>query len=186
MIADFFAPDGSLAATFPGFEARVEQVDLAVEVGRAIDEHEQLLAEAGTGIGKTLAYLAPVLSSGRQAIVSTGTKNLQEQLVHKDIPIVEAALGHPIDVQVMKGRANYLCHLRADRFAAQPLLPTPGDAGVFESILEWRETTETGDRAELPTLADDSLLWRELTATSDQCIGRKCADYERCWICQLV
>jgi len=182
VVAEFFAPDGPLASSFAAYEPRAEQVDLAVEVAAAIAERDKLMAEAGTGIGKTLAYLVPALTSGLQTIVSTGTKNLQEQLVKKDIPIIEAALEREIDVQVMKGRTNYLCHLRADRFAAQPLLPSPNDAGVYDSILAWREQTETGDRAELRTLADDSALWRDLTATSDQCVGRKCTDFERCWI----
>jgi ATP-dependent DNA helicase DinG len=182
VVAEFFAPDGPLAASFPRFEPRPEQVDLAVAVAATISERDKVMAEAGTGIGKTLAYLVPALTSGLRTVVSTGTKNLQEQLIHQDIPIVEAALGRDLEVQVMKGRTNYLCHLRADRFALQPLLPSTAEAGAWESILAWRDETTTGDRVELRALADGSPLWRELTATGDQCTGRRCPDFERCWI----
>ncbi len=155
---------------------------LADGIAAAISAGERLVAEAGTGSGKTLAYLHPAIASGLKTVVSTGTKNLQEQLVNKDVPLLARALGREIDVQVMKGRTNYLCHVRAERFAGEPLFPSLDEARAYAAVERWRHRTRTGDRAELSLLTDDSALWRELTATSDQCLGRKCRDYERCFV----
>ncbi|OGQ91302.1 MAG: hypothetical protein A2289_09735 [Deltaproteobacteria bacterium RIFOXYA12_FULL_58_15] len=181
-VKDFFAPDGPLARSFADYEPRAEQVELALAIESAILSRDKLLAEAGTGIGKSLAYLVPVIESGKQAVVSTGTKNLQDQLLTQDVPIVERAVGREIHVEVAKGRTNYLCHLRAERFLAQPLLPSTDDTRIVNEVMLWRETTHTGDRAELRSLGDHNPLWRELTANSDQCVGRKCPQQERCWV----
>ncbi|MBI5511964.1 MAG: ATP-dependent DNA helicase [Deltaproteobacteria bacterium] len=181
-IARFFADRGPLATHLPGFEVRAEQVALARAVSRALCRRAKLVAEAGTGIGKTLSYLAPAVLSGLKVVVSTGTKNLQEQIVGKDLPDLERATGGSIPVQVLKGRTNYLCLYRADRFAQAPLLPSAAEVSSYQEICEWRETTADGDRAELALLRDDSTLWRELSATSEQCLGRKCDSYERCFV----
>ena len=184
-IAAFFAPDGRLASTFPEFEMRPEQVALAMRVAKTLNERGKLIAEAGTGIGKTLAYLAPAVSSGLRVVISTGTKNLQEQILGKDLPILEKALGGPVDAQVMKGRSNYLCIYRADRFATQPLLPSAADTGIYSTIVSWQHETHTGDRAEIPDLPDESALWRELSASGEQCLGRRCKAYERCFVTSM-
>ncbi|MEE8410371.1 MAG: ATP-dependent DNA helicase [Myxococcota bacterium] len=181
-IESFFAPDGPLARTLDGYEQRVEQVAVARRVAAVIRGRGKLVAEAGTGVGKTLAYLVPAVTSQLKVVISTGTKNLQDQILTKDLPIIERALGLDIDVQVMKGRTNYLCEQRAGRIGAQPNLPgVQGDADL-ETVMAWRRKTETGDRSELTALPDDSRLWRELTVSSEQCLGRQCADFERCWV----
>jgi ATP-dependent DNA helicase DinG len=184
-VVAFFAAGGPLASSFPEFESRPEQQSLAREIAHTLSSRTKLIAEAGTGIGKTLAYLAPAVISGLKVVISTGTKNLQEQILAKDLPILERALAGPVDAQVMKGRANYLCLYRADRFARQPLLPSAADIGLYQTLVNWRQTTDTGDRAEVPDLPDDSTLWRELSASSEQCLGRKCAVYERCFVTQM-
>jgi ATP-dependent DNA helicase DinG len=154
-IAAFFAPDGRLARALPEFETRPEQLALALRVAKTLSERGKLIAEAGTGIGKTLAYLAPAVASGLKVVISTGTKNLQEQIIGKDLPLLERVLGGPVDAQVMKGRTNYLCLYRADRFATLPLLPSAADTGLYSTILSWRHSTHTGDRAEVQDLPDE-------------------------------
>lgn len=184
-IEAFFGNDGPLASVIPGYESRPQQLEVAQEVGRAISQGQSLVAEAGTGTGKTLAYLVPALASGLRVVLSTGTRNLQEQILERDIPLLEQAVGAPFDVQVMKGRSNYLCHHRFDRFSKQGLLPGTGRKRTFDKILEWLEDTQTGDRAELQGLPDDSDIWREVSATSDQCLGRTCSEFERCFVTQM-
>ncbi len=178
----FFAPDGPLAAVLPGYEERLEQRTMALAVARAITAQEKLLAEAGTGTGKTLAYLVPAVLSGRRVVVSTATKTLQDQLLTHDIPLVAQALGRPVDAQLMKGRSNYLCLARLARVRAQPYLPGVRDLG---ELLAWADGTASGDRAELAGLPDDSPLWRELSVTSEQCTGRACSDFDRCFVTQM-
>lgn len=181
-VAAFFAPAGPLAEVLPDYEHRAEQVAVATGVARLIERGGALLAEAGTGTGKTLAYLVPALASGLRVVVSTGTKTLQDQLMEKDLPLLERAAGRPLAVQLMKGRTNYLCHVRADRFAAEPPLPGSDARRAYDAIAAWRGLTETGDRAGLVALPDDAPVWRELTANSDQCAGRACPEFERCWV----
>ncbi len=177
-IQHFFGPDGQLARAMATsadghrYEERAEQRELAVRVGAAITSGGKLIAEAGTGIGKTLAYLVPALASGLKVVVSTGTKNLQDQLLQKDLPLVERATGHELDVVIMKGRQNYLCEARLERATSQLSLPGLPDAHLIAAVLAWRDETQTGERAELGELADRSELWRELSVTSEQCTGR--------------
>lgn len=180
-LEELFATGGPLAANLDNYELRIEQLEVARRVEATVQSGGKLVAEAGTGVGKTLAYLLPAITSGLKVVVSTGTKNLQDQIVSKDLPLIERALGIQLDVRVMKGRTNYLCHLRADRFMAQMLLPAFNDSERQE-VARWRQETATGDRAELLQMADDSPMWRELSATSEQCTGRDCADFERCWV----
>jgi len=181
----FFGDQGPLASVIPSYESRPEQIQVAQEVGRAIESGKDLIAEAGTGTGKTLAYLVPALSSGLRVVLSTGTRNLQEQILEREIPLLEKAVGAPFDVQVMKGRSNYLCHYRMDHFSRQGLLPGTARKRAFDKIHQWRDKTETGDRAELKGLPDDSDIWREVSATSDQCLGRGCSEFEQCFVTQM-
>ena len=181
----FFDHRGPLARLITAYEPRPSQLAVARAVAEAVDTRASLLAEAGTGTGKTMAYLVPALASGLRVVVSTGTKNLQDQLVHKDVPTVLRALGRDVHVEGMKGRGNYLCELRAEVTLAQGLLPNVPGARLLEQVRDWRGQTQTGDRAELAALPDDAPIWRELSATGDQCMGRVCPHYERCWITQM-
>ena len=174
-----FDADGALAAVLPGYESRSEQAALAGEVERALATGEHLLAEAGTGVGKSLAYLIPALQSGRRVVVATATKALQEQLLRKDVPLAAAALGRSIRVEVLKGRQNYLCRRQLHTF--QPFLLADGrDAQAWEAMQGWLEATETGDRAELVVEPSDA-FWAELAVGSDRCSGRRCPFHGGCF-----
>jgi Rad3-related DNA helicase len=163
----FFGSGGRLAATLPGYEPRAEQAALAQEVADAFERGQHLLAEAGTGIGKSLAYLIPALESGRRVVVATATKALQEQLLTKDVPAAAAALGRELDVAVLKGRQNYLCR-KSLHGLALPLFRTAEDAAEYERLQDWIGTTQTGDRA-------------ELAVGADRCLGRRCAFVGACF-----
>ncbi|HEY0759855.1 MAG TPA: ATP-dependent DNA helicase [Acidisarcina sp.] len=166
------------------YEFRKGQLEMAQAVERALTESRHLMVEAGTGTGKTLAYLLPALRSGRRVIISTGTKNLQEQLFFKDVPFLETLLG-PLRVTYMKGRANYLCRHKLYALRAQPVLNGLEEISQFHAIAEWEKTTETGDRSEIDELPENSALWGKLDARSEACIGQKCVDYERCFITEM-
>jgi ATP-dependent DNA helicase DinG len=183
--AAFFANDGALARTLEGYEARAEQIEVSQRIAEHLEVGGRLLVEAGTGTGKTLAYLAPLLANGRKAVISTGTKTLQDQLAGKDLPLLARALGRPIDFQVMKGRSNYLCMLHAEDFARSPPLPGTAERVSFDRLLEWGASTDDGDRAGLTGLADDAIQWREVSSTSEQCRGRNCTHFERCFVTQM-
>ncbi|HET6343700.1 MAG TPA: DEAD/DEAH box helicase, partial [Myxococcota bacterium] len=183
-VTHFFSERGPLERALGSYEPRPAQSGLAEAVADDLRAGDKLVAEAGTGTGKTLAYLMPALASGLKVVVSTATKNLQEQILAKDLPLLEKALGRRFEVEVMKGRANYLCELRAERVLAQLRLPGM-DTGALDAVRAWRETTQTGDKSELRALPDDAPLWRELSATREQCIGRACPHYDRCWVTQM-
>jgi ATP-dependent DNA helicase DinG len=170
-VHDAFRPGGALAATLPGFEPRGEQAALAAAVERALATGEHLVAEAGTGTGKSLAYLLPALESGQRVVVATATKALQEQLLAKEVPAAARALGREVDVAVLKGRQNYLCRRQWD--SAQLLFGA-------ELIEDWARTTETGDRAELEVEPSDA-LWAELAVGPDRCAGRRCPFLSSCF-----
>ena len=162
---------------------------MAQAVEQALENKQHLIVEAGTGTGKTLAYLLPIIRSGKRVIVSTGTKNLQEQLFYKDVPFLERAL-YPngegqLCVCYMKGRNNYLCRQKLYDLANQPVLNGLEEIEQFRAIAEWEKTTESGDRAELAALPELSLLWHRLDARSEACIGQKCAQFERCFITEM-
>src|SRR6516164_3711368 len=186
---NFFAPGGVLAKTHPAYEFRRGQLRMAEAVERALEERRHLIVEAGTGTGKTLAYLVPVIRSGKRVIISTGTKNLQEQLFHKDIPFLEQALfpngEGKLNVCYMKGRANYLCRKKLYDLTRQPVLSGLEEIEHYRSIAAWEKTTETGDRAELAALPESSALWHRLDARSDTCLGQKCSSWENCFITQM-
>ncbi len=179
MMEDVFGPGGALEHALSGYEPRREQAALALAVEHALATGEHLVAEAGTGVGKSLAYLVPALESGRRVVVATATKALQEQLLAKDVPIAAAALGREVRVEVLKGRANYLCRRQLQGF--QPLLLAEGrDARAWEAMHEWLDATETGDRAELQ-LEPTEAFWSELAVGPDRCSGRRCPFVSACF-----
>ncbi|MBI4459548.1 MAG: DEAD/DEAH box helicase [Acidobacteria bacterium] len=180
-----FGPQGWLARCHPQYEYRAGQLQMAQEVEAAFRERRHLLVEAGTGTGKTLAYLIPAIASGERVVISTGTKNLQDQLYSKDIPFLEQHLGRPLRVCYMKGRANYLCRQKVYDLEKRPVLHGLEEIEEFAQIREWERTTESGDRSELAVLAEDSPLWPKLDARRETCTGQKCAQFERCFLTQM-
>ncbi|HTZ89629.1 MAG TPA: ATP-dependent DNA helicase [Alloacidobacterium sp.] len=181
---DFFAPGGVLSRSSLPYEFRKGQLEMAQAVERALKERKHLIVEAGTGTGKTLAYLLPALRTGQRVIISTGTKNLQEQLFFKDVPFLESLLG-PLRVCYMKGRANYLCRHKLYALRDQPILNGLEEIEQYRAIAEWEKTTETGDRAEIDSLPETSAVWSKLDARSDACLGQSCPNYERCFITEM-
>ena len=180
-----FDSDGALASTIDAFETRSGQRNMAVAVADIFESGGTLLAEAGTGTGKTLAYLIPALLSGRRVLVSTGTKNLQEQLYFKDLPLLHEALDIPFKATYMKGRNNYLCLHRFEAACDSPM-PRPTTDHAYLTILkEWAQQTEIGDRAELEDLPDDLPLWSEVSATQETCLGTECPKYNDCFVTQM-
>jgi ATP-dependent DNA helicase DinG len=176
-----FADGGALARAVDQFEPRESQRAMAAAVGRTLEDGGVLLAEAGTGTGKTLAYLVPAILHRQRVLVSTGTKNLQEQIYFKDIPALQKALGVPFTAACMKGRGNYLCLHRLDQLRASPAAPQD-----FVSMMdEWRRVTESGDRAELSELPEDSALWHDVSATADTCLGTECPQYRECYVTKM-
>jgi len=176
-----FADGGVLARAVDQFEPRAGQRAMALAVAETLSEGGVLLAEAGTGTGKTLAYLVPAILSRQRVLVSTGTKNLQEQIYFKDLPVLREALGVPFTAAYMKGRANYLCLHRLDQLRASPAVPHD-----FVSMVdEWRRVTETGDRAELGDLPEDSAAWHDVSATADTCLGNECPQYSECYVTRM-
>ncbi len=181
---DFFSPGGILARSPLPFEYRPGQYEMAKAVERALTERRHLIVEAGTGTGKTLAYLLPALRTGQRVIVSTGTKALQDQLFFRDVPFLETLLGE-LRVCYMKGRANYLCRRKLFALRDQPILSGLDEIEEYRQIAEWERITETGDRAELSGLPESSALWHKLDARSDACLGSTCPDYRRCFITEM-
>ena len=184
-VARVFDESGPLANAFPGFEVRPGQLQLAVEVARAFEQGGTLIAEAGTGTGKTLAYLLPAALSGRRVLVSTGTRTLQDQIFYKDLPALTGALGIPIRSAYMKGRTNYLCLHRFERLVEAQAGLARDDRDWLRRIGEWAAETSTGDRAEIEDLPDDMPLWAELTANAEQCLGRECPRYGDCFVTRM-
>jgi ATP-dependent DNA helicase DinG len=184
-VSAVFAARGPFARAFPQFEPRDGQRQLAVDVARAFDEGGILVAEAGTGTGKTLAYLVPAVLAGRRVLVSTGTRALQDQVFYKDLPALAAALGRKIRATYLKGRTNYLCRHRFERLREAEAGLEPADRGWLARIAEWAAHTDTGDRAEIDDMPDHLPLWSELTSSSDQCLGRDCAYLGDCFITKM-
>ena len=192
-----FDEDGALARVLPGFEPRQAQRAMAATVASALQHDGVALVEAGTGTGKTIAYLIPAILSGKRVLVSTGTKNLQEQIVDKDLPVLTRVLDRPFTATVMKGRSNYLClhryqAMRSGGLPRQQRLGGFGHAGteVDERILlpileRWVAGTTTGDRAELRDLPDDLSIWSELSASAENCLGSTCPQFNECFVTQM-
>jgi len=176
-----FADEGVLARAVDHFEPRHSQRTMAAAVANTLQHGGVLLAEAGTGTGKTLAYLVPAILNRHRVLISTGTKNLQEQIYFKDIPALRSALGVPFTATYMKGRANYLCLHRLDQLRAHPASPQD----FVSTIDEWRRSTETGDRAELSDLPEDSSWWSDVAATAETCLGSECPQYRDCYVTKM-
>ncbi len=178
----FFSRQGTLSKWHPNYEFRPGQLEMAEAVESAIKDRRHLIVEAGTGTGKTLAYLVPALLSGRRIVVSTGTKNLQEQLFFKDVPFLQQHFERPLQVCYMKGRGNYLCRQKLYDAENQPVLSGLEEVADFQIIRDWEKTTEYGDRAEIKSLPEQSSAWAKLDARRDLCSGQKCQQFERCFI----
>jgi len=176
-----FAGDGPLARRLPAFRFRPQQVEMAAAIARAIETRGQLLAEAGTGTGKTLAYLVPALLSGGKVIISTGTKTLQDQLYQRDLPLVRDALKVPVSVALLKGRANYVCRHRLER-AAEGTFQSRADVRYLKRIESFARTSTTGDKGELADVPESATIWPDVTSTRDNCLGGECPHYAECFV----
>jgi len=183
-LRELLGPGGALSRVLSAYEARPPQLAMAAHVEHALARGRALVVEAGTGTGKTLAYLLPAARSGLKVVISTATKTLQEQLADKDVPLLRA-LGVDAKFAFLKGRQNYLCLLRFEQFLRNPTFAVREEAAVFDAIAAWAETTQTGDRAELSELPENFASWRDLSATADQCIGARCAHYDRCFVFRM-
>ena len=179
---DIFGQRGLLARHHPEYEYRHGQMAMAEAVAAALGQRHHLLVEAGTGTGKTLAYLIPAIATGRRVIVSTGTKNLQEQLFYKDIPFLQEVLPGKFRATYLKGRSNYVCLQRLKQAETSPVLEGLEEVDYFDLINRWAYQSETGDRAELAELPANLSFWRQIDARSDICVGSKCERYEQCFI----
>src|ERR1700685_1773092 len=178
----FFGRNGLLARSHPSYEYRPGQLQMAEAVQAALADKKHLVVEAGTGTGKTLAYLVPCLLSGKRIVISTGTKNLQEQLFFKDLPFLQQLFETPLSVCYMKGRANYLCRQKLYDAEREPVLHGVGEAREFVAIRDWELGDETGWRSELRLLPENSSAWWKMDARSDLCAGQKCKQFDRCFI----
>ncbi|MGO9272098.1 MAG: ATP-dependent DNA helicase [Terriglobia bacterium] len=176
-----FGPDGWLARHHPNYEYRQSQLEMAEEVEAAIQNRRHVIAEAGTGTGKTLAYLVPLIRSGLRTVISTGTKNLQEQIFFKDLPFLKKMFPE-VKATLMKGRQNYLCRQKLYDIEKQPVLEGLAEVDQYAKIRAWERKTQTGDRAELKDLPDSSTLWPRIDARRETCTGQKCPEFERCFI----
>ena len=181
-IRRFFGRGGLLAEAHSNYEYRPGQVEMAEAVASALADHRHLIVEAGTGTGKTLAYLLPAILSGKCVVISTGTKNLQEQLFYKDIPLLQSTFDRPLSACYMKGRGNYLCRQKLYDAEREPILSGLDERSEFRIIREWEAVTETGDRSELKELPESSTVWSKLDARSELCAGQKCKQFDRCFI----
>ena len=182
-IEDILGADGPLARSLDGFRPRRAQVQMATAVTDALEQRRALLVEAGTGTGKTFAYLVPALLAGRRVLVSTGTRTLQDQLYAKDVPLVAGALGSPARVALLKGRSNYLCTYRLKRQVAQRALDGIATADPLLARIEsWSATTKTGDLAEVPGITESQTVWPQVTSTRDNCLGQRCPEYAGCHV----
>jgi len=178
----FFGRGGTLSNWHPNYEFRPGQVEMAEAVEAALADKRHLIVEAGTGTGKTLAYLVPALLSGKRIVVSTGTKTLQEQLFFKDVPFLQQHFPRPLKVCYMKGRGNYACRQKIYDAEKMPVLTGLEEINDFNIIQEWEKTTEMGDRSEIKNLPETSTAWAKVDARSDLCSGQKCPNFERCFI----
>ncbi len=181
-IEGVFGPGGVLEKRHPGYEFRPSQLAMAKLAEEAFEKRQHTVIEAGTGTGKTLAYLIPAIRSGRRVVVSTATKSLQEQLFQKDVPFLQKHFAPNLKAAMMKGRANFLCRQKVHQMDGQPVLKGIDEIDWFSQIRDWSKLTETGDRSELTFLPDDAELWNRIDARSDLCTGQKCAEFQRCFI----
>ncbi len=182
LLSEVFAADGPLAAGVPGYRLRSEQLELAERIAAAIADNLVLIAEAGTGTGKTYAYLVPALLAGGKVIVSTGTRNLQDQLFSRDIPTIRQALKAPVKVALLKGRANYLCHYHLERALADGRFLSRDDAAYAQRIARFAKRTSSGDKAECADVPENATVWATVTSTRDNCLGQDCPKHKECFV----
>ena len=181
-LSEIFSPDGPLAKAIGGYRVRDQQVEMAERIAAAIKGCSVFIAEAGTGTGKTFAYLVPALRSGGKVIVSTGTKTLQDQLFNKDLPMVRDALKAPVRIALLKGRANYVCPYHLERALADGRFVTREDAADARRIKVFAKVTQSGDKAECLEVNENSPVWNQVTSTRDNCLGQDCPDYKECFV----
>src|SRR5690242_1647775 len=183
-IDSFFSADGVLARSVPGYAVRAQQQEMAQAIAEAIATNSILVAEAGTGTGKTFAYLVPALLGGGKVIISTGTKTLQDQLFDRDIPMVRAALKAPITVALLKGRANYVCHYHLERTIQdeRPSLVSRDEVKYLKSIERYASTSKTGDKSGLSEVPENASIWQQVTSTRENCLGSECPRYKDCFV----
>ncbi|HAJ71622.1 MAG TPA: helicase, partial [Methylophilaceae bacterium] len=181
-LTQIFQAGGALAQAIQGFTERKQQLEMALAIESAIKDNKQLVAEAGTGTGKTFAYLVPALLSGGKVIISTGTKTLQDQLFNRDLPNVRDALKVPVSVSMLKGRANYLCHYHLQRASVEGRFQSREDAQYIPIIQSFAEHSKTGDKAELTAVPENATIWQNVTSTRDNCLGQECPNYKECFV----
>lgn len=181
-LSDIFGTGGALSLALERYEERPQQLEMAEAVAGALRERQKVIIEAATGTGKTIAYLVPAILSRRRTLVSTATKNLQDQIFNKDIPFLKSVLPRDFDAVLLKGRQNYLCLWQYEEFSRSPDFKAAGDSRYWASIRRWAKSTTTGDRAELSRLPDNYATWSELSISADSCTGRKCAHYDDCFV----
>ncbi|MDO9162226.1 MAG: ATP-dependent DNA helicase, partial [Methylococcaceae bacterium] len=178
----FFGDNGALAQVISGYQPRAAQLEMAEAIAKAIDDNENLIAEAGTGTGKTFAYLVPAIQSGKKVIISTGTKNLQDQLFNKDLPVIRKAMKTPFLAALLKGRANYLCTYRLTNSMTSSLGFSKEDAASLAKISSWAKRTKTGDVSEMSDVAEADPVWYQATSSIDNCLGQDCPDFAECFL----
>ncbi len=181
-IEGIFGPGGHLEKRHPGYEFRSSQLAMARLAEEAFEKHQHAIVEAGTGTGKTLAYLIPAIRSGRRVVISTATKSLQEQLFQKDLPFLQKHFAPNLKAALMKGRANFLCRQKVHQIEGQAVLKGIDEIDWFSQIRDWEKLTSTGDRSELTFLPDDAELWNRIDARSDLCTGQKCSEFHHCFV----
>jgi ATP-dependent DNA helicase DinG len=182
LLCEVFSADGPLAGAIPGFRPRAQQLELAEHIAAAMNDYRVLVAEAGTGTGKTYAYLVPALLSGGKVIVSTGTRNLQDQLFTRDIPTIRKALKSPVKVALLKGRANYVCHHHLERSLADGRFLSRDDAAYAQRIARFARQTDSGDKAECADVPENAAVWAMVTSTRDNCLGQDCPRHKDCFV----
>jgi ATP-dependent DNA helicase DinG len=181
-LSQIFTTDGPLAAAIEGYSERSEQVRMALAIAEAIAHNKQLIAEAGTGTGKTFAYLVPALLSGGKVIISTGTKTLQDQLFNRDLPNVRDALKVPVSVSMLKGRANYVCHYHLERAEQDGRFASREDAQYVHLVKRFAKNSKTGDKSELTEVPENAMIWLSVTSTRENCLGQDCHFYKECFV----
>jgi ATP-dependent DNA helicase DinG len=181
-ISELLGSEGPLADCLPGFSPREEQQRMAEATAEAILAQQTLIVEAGTGTGKTLAYLLPALKSGKRVIISTGTRHLQDQLYGKDLPVVREALNIPLKTALLKGRSNYLCWHRLETANSEGRRLTRPQLHELGEIQAWSKRTRSGDIAELGDVPEDSIVWPRVTSSAENCLGQECEYFQECYV----
>ena len=181
-VARFFSEQSPLATEVSSFRPRAQQREMALAVADAIKNNAILVAEAGTGTGKTFAYLVPALLGGGKVIISTGTKNLQDQLFQKDLPMVRDALKAPVSIALLKGRANYICHYHLERTAHDGRFATREDIKHLGKIKKYAKVTNTGDKSGVADVPENAPIWLQVTSTRDNCLGQECPNHKECFV----